>query len=56
MIYWTLACFLVALVSGGALKFGGVVGFTEFMARLLFSVFLVLFLTSLIFGGRRPTV
>jgi uncharacterized membrane protein YtjA (UPF0391 family) len=48
MLYWTLIFFIVALVAG-LLGFTGIaVGAME-VARILFFIFLVLFLVSLIF-------
>jgi len=53
MLYWTLVFLLIAVVAA-ALGFGGIAGEAESIARVLFIIFLVLFLASLIFGRRRP--
>jgi uncharacterized membrane protein YtjA (UPF0391 family) len=56
MLYWALVFLIVALIAG-VLGFGGVyVAAAGIIAKILFFVFLVLFILSLIFGGvsRRP--
>lgn len=53
MLYWALVFLIVALVAG-ALGFGVVAGTAAWIAKVLFIVFLVLFIVSLIFGTRRP--
>jgi uncharacterized membrane protein YtjA (UPF0391 family) len=53
MLYWALIFLIVALVAG-ALGFGVVAGTAAWIAKVLFVVFLVLFIVSLIFGTRRP--
>jgi uncharacterized membrane protein YtjA (UPF0391 family) len=52
MLTWTLIFLVVALVAG-ALGFGRVAGTATSIAKVLFFLFLVLFLASLIFGGLR---
>lgn len=55
MLRWALIFLIVALVAG-ALGFGGVMGASMGIAKILFMVFLVLFVVSLIMhlarGGR----
>ena len=54
MLYWALVFLVVALVAG-ALGFGGVMGASLGIAKILFFVFLVLFLISLVTHmTRRP--
>jgi uncharacterized membrane protein YtjA (UPF0391 family) len=56
MLRWTLIFFVVALVAG-VLGFTSIAGGAMEIARILFFVFLVLFLASLIYGlatGKRP--
>jgi uncharacterized membrane protein YtjA (UPF0391 family) len=54
MLSWAIMFLVIALVAA-ALGFGGLAGTAAGIAKILFFVFLVLFLVSLIFGGvRRP--
>jgi uncharacterized membrane protein YtjA (UPF0391 family) len=56
MLYWALMFFILALVAG-VLGFGGIAGGAMTIAKVLFVVFLVLFLVSLLTGwSRRPIV
>ena len=53
MLYWA-AIFLVIALVAGALGFGGIASTSAGIARVLFGVFLVLFLVTAIlqlFGG-----
>jgi len=52
MLRWALIFLIVALFAG-ALGFTGVAGLAAGMAKILFWVFLILFLVALVFG-RRP--
>ncbi|MCD2177947.1 DUF1328 domain-containing protein [Rhizobium sp. C1] len=52
MLYYALM-FLVVAIIAGALGFGGIAGASVGIAKILFFVFLILFLASLIFGGFR---
>ena len=57
MLYWAAVFFIVALIAA-VFGFGGIaVGAAE-IAKILFFVFLVLFIVSLLAGGLRrgPTV
>jgi uncharacterized membrane protein YtjA (UPF0391 family) len=49
MLYWTLVFLVVALVAG-LFGFGGIASASAGIAKVLFAIFLVLFLVSLIFG------
>jgi uncharacterized membrane protein YtjA (UPF0391 family) len=52
MLYWAAVFFVIALVAA-VFGFGGIaVGAAE-IAKILFFVFLVLFIVSLLFGGLR---
>jgi len=55
MLYWTLVFFIVALIAG-AFGFFFVAGVAMEITRVLFFIFLVLFLVSLLAGmsRRRP--
>jgi uncharacterized membrane protein YtjA (UPF0391 family) len=55
VLYWALLFLIVSLIAA-ALGFGGVAGAAAGIARILFFVFLVLFILSLIFGGLRAPV
>jgi len=50
MLYYALVFLIVALIAG-ALGFGGVAGAATGIAKILFFIFVVLFLASLVFGG-----
>ncbi len=49
MLYWALVFFIIALVAG-VLGFGGIAAAATDMARILFFIFLVIFLVTLMFG------
>lgn len=51
MLYWALVFLIVALVAG-ALGFGGIAGTAAGIARVLFGIFVVLFLIGLVLGLR----
>jgi uncharacterized membrane protein YtjA (UPF0391 family) len=51
MLYWAFLFLIVALVAG-ALGMGGVAGTAAGIARVLFGVFIVLFLVGLVLGLR----
>ncbi len=54
MLYWTLVFLIVALIAG-AMGFGVIGGMAYTAAKILFFVFLVLFIVSLVSGRvRRP--
>ena len=56
MLYWALV-FLVVAIIAGVLVFGGVAIMAAGMAKLLFYIFLVIFLVTLVMGlGRRRHV
>ncbi len=56
MLSWALTFLIIALIAA-ALGFGGIAGSAVGIAKILFVVFLVLFVVSLLFGGvRRPMV
>jgi uncharacterized membrane protein YtjA (UPF0391 family) len=57
MLYWAVVFFIVAIVAG-VFGFGGISAAATDIAQILFFVFIVLFVLSLIFGyrGRRPPV
>lgn len=48
MLRWALTFLVVALIAA-AMGFGGIAGNAAFFARILFFVFLVLFVLSLLF-------
>jgi uncharacterized membrane protein YtjA (UPF0391 family) len=53
MLRWALLFLVVALISA-LFGFGGVAGFSMDAARILFFVFLVMFVVSLVVGSRTP--
>jgi uncharacterized membrane protein YtjA (UPF0391 family) len=54
MLYWTLIFLVIALVAG-LFGFGGIASASAGIAKILFAIFLVLFIASLIFGVVRGT-
>ena len=55
MLYWALVFFVVALIAG-ALGFGGIASTSAGIAQVLFVIFLILLVASLVMhlvGGRR---
>lgn len=54
MLSWSVTFLIIALIAA-ALGFGGIAGTAVGIAKILFFVFLVLFIVSLIFG-RKPSV
>jgi uncharacterized membrane protein YtjA (UPF0391 family) len=52
MLYWALVFLVVALIAG-AMGFGGVASAAGGMAQILFFIFIVLFLVSLVGGLAR---
>lgn len=52
MLYWSLVFLLVSLVAA-LFGFGGISAAAADIARILFFVFIVLFLLSLVFGFAR---
>ncbi|WP_101757823.1 DUF1328 domain-containing protein [Oceanicoccus sp. KOV_DT_Chl] len=52
MLYWALVFFVVAIVAG-LFGFGGIASASVGIAQILFFIFVVLFILSLIFGVRR---
>ncbi len=54
MLYWALMFLIVALIAG-AMGFGLIGGLAYTAARILFFVFLVLFIVSLVTGTVSPT-
>ena len=53
MLHWAMVFFVVAIVAG-VLGFGGVMAASAGVAKILFWIFVALFLLSLIFGRRAP--
>ncbi len=52
MLYWTLVFLVVALIAG-LFGFGGIASASAGIAKILFGIFIVLFLVSLVFGALR---
>lgn len=52
MLRWALVFLVVALLAA-ALGFGGIAGVSMEFAKILFIIFIVLFIISLIFGYRK---
>ena len=56
VLYWA-ATFLIIALTAAIFGFGGIAASAVGIARILFIVFLVLFVVSLLFGGmRRPVI
>lgn len=55
MLSWAITFLVIALIAA-ALGFGGIAGTASGIAQILFFVFLVLFVVSLIFGKAGRTV
>ncbi len=57
MLYWAAVFFIIALMAG-VLGFGGIASSAAGIAQILFFVFLLMFVLSLVFGGLRrgPTI
>ncbi|MCM2369246.1 DUF1328 domain-containing protein [Aporhodopirellula aestuarii] len=55
MLGWALTFLIIALIAG-ALGFGMVAGTAATIAKVLFFVFLVLFIIGLVLGRRGPAV
>ncbi len=56
MLGWALTFFIIALIAA-VFGFGGIAAASAGVAKVLFFIFLVLFLISLVFGavrGRKP--
>lgn len=51
MLRWAILFFIVATIAA-IFGFGGVAAEAEYIAKILFFVFLVLFIASLVFGRR----
>jgi uncharacterized membrane protein YtjA (UPF0391 family) len=52
MLGWAVTFLVIALVAA-VLGFSGIAGTAVGLAKILFAVFLILFLVSLVFGRRR---
>lgn len=52
MLYWSVVFFIVAIVAA-VFGFGGIAAGAVDIAKVLFFLFLILFIVSLIFGGLR---
>ncbi len=57
MLYWAAVFFIIALIAA-VFGFGGIAVGAASIAKILFFVFLVLFIVSLLAGGLRrgPTI
>lgn len=58
MLGWVITFLIIALIAA-ALGFGGLAGTAVGLAKIVFYIFLVLFLVSLVYSlvtGRRPPV
>lgn len=55
MLHWTLAFLVIALIAG-LFGFMALEGLAMWIAKVLFVVFLILFVISVVTGRRTPTV
>ncbi|MDX2082066.1 MAG: DUF1328 domain-containing protein [Terrimicrobiaceae bacterium] len=55
MLSWTITFLIIALIAA-ALGFGGIAGSAAWIAQVLFGLFLILFIISMIFGRRSPRI
>lgn len=55
MLRWAIVFLVVALIAA-VFGFGGIAGEAEWIARVLFFLFLVVFVVSLLMGRRGRTV
>ena len=53
MLSWALTFLIIALIAA-VLGFGGIAGSAAWIAQVLFGIFIILFLVSFLFRGRRP--
>ena len=53
MLSWALTFFIIAIIAG-ILGFGGIAGASAGIAKILFFVFLVAFLISIVAGRKAP--
>ena len=54
MLSWAITFLIIAIIAA-ILGFGGIAGTAVGIAKVLFFVFLVLFVVSLLFGRRTPS-
>lgn len=52
MLYWSAVFFIIALIAA-FFGFGNIAGAATSIAKVLFFIFLILFVLALIFGRRR---
>jgi uncharacterized membrane protein YtjA (UPF0391 family) len=52
MLRWAVTFFIIAIIAG-VFGFGGIAAAATDMARILFFIFVVLFVLALIFGRRK---
>jgi len=55
MLSWAITFLVIALIAA-VLGFGGIAGTAVGIAKIVFAVFLILFVVSLIMGRRTPPV
>ena len=55
MLNWAITFLMIAILAA-VFGFGGIAGVSVDFAKILFFMFLVLFLLSFIFGSKRPTI
>lgn len=54
MLYWAIVFLIVAIIAG-IFGFTTIAGTSVWIAKVLFFIFIVLFVISLLFGRRTPT-
>ena len=55
MLSWAITFLLIALIAA-VLGFGGIAGTAVGFAKVLFGVFLILFIVALVMGRRNPPI
>lgn len=53
MLSWSVTFFIIAIIAA-VLGFGGIAGTATEIAKILFGVFIVLFIISLLLGKKTP--
>lgn len=55
MLSWAISFLIIAIIAA-VLGFGGIAGTAVGIAKIIFFVFLALFVLSIVFGSRKPPI